>query len=133
MTGLNIALRLLARHWWVIPLTIAAICMAMLRAEMRAQERQIAALETRLAATRADLVQCRQNNDALGAAIARQNQAIAEARRQGEARAAELARVAAAARREARSAEARAQRILGRQSSGDACADARALILETVR
>ena len=133
MTGLNIALRLLARHWWVIPLTIAAICMALLRAEMRAQERQIAALETRVAAARADLAQCRQNNDALGSAIARQNQAIAAARRQGEARAAELDRVAEAARREARSAEARAQSILARRPTGDGCADARALILEAVR
>ena len=133
MSGLSLALRLIARHWWAIPLTIAMICMAMLRAENRVLERQIAALEARVDAARSALARCRSNSEALGAAITRQNQAVAEARRQSEARVAELDRVAEAARRDSRSAEARARQILARRLAGDGCAEARNLILESVR
>lgn len=133
MTGINLGLRLLGRYWWAIPLIVAALCIVALKVEIRSQERRIAGLETRLADARRDLLQCRANTAALDGAIARQNAAIAEARRQSDARTAELERAGETARRAAQAADARARLILARRSTGDACADARALILESVR
>jgi uncharacterized protein YlxW (UPF0749 family) len=80
-----------------------------------------------------DLTQCRANRITLDEAIRRQNSAVAAARAAGEARIAELDRLAAEARRTAASARARANSILSRQATGNACADAEALIRETLQ
>ena len=101
--------------------------------EIRALERQAAHKDAVIRQLAGDYARCQSNRAALEAAIGRQNDAIATMARQGAARVAELDRVAADARRAAESAEARARRILGRRSSGDVCADARALVLESVR
>lgn len=94
---------------------------------------QIGRLEQRNERLSADLSTCRANTATLNASISRQNAAVSAMRAQGEARAAELDRVAQRARQEAESANARAARIMARRPTGDACADARALIMESVR
>ena len=86
-----------------------------------------------LQAARRDLNQCRSNTAALNASISRQNAAVEAMRREGEARVAELDRVAVRARQAAEDANARARRIMGARSTGDQCADAAALIMESVR
>lgn len=93
--------------------------------------RTVTGLETSLAATRANLNQCRANTAEQARGIATQNAAVEAMRVQGEARVAELDRVAVRARQEAESANARARRIMSR--TGSTCEDARALVLESVR
>lgn len=102
-------------------------------ATIRALGDQVTAITAQRDAARSDLTQSRANGIALTAALERQNAAVDALRAAGEARTAELTRLAADARRSAASARARADAILARPGTGDACADARALILETVR
>lgn len=133
MTGIDIAFGIARRFWWVLPLALAAIYVLILRGNIAEQRRTIERQETRIAALTSDLNQCRANTAALNASISRQNAAVSAMRAQGEARVAELDRVAQRARQEAESANARAARIMARRPTGDACADARALIMEATR
>jgi len=82
---------------------------------------------------RRDLAQCRQNVATLEGAVSRQNAAVEAARREGAQRVAELDRVATRAREAARAANARAESILNRRGTGNHCADAEALIRESIR
>jgi hypothetical protein len=87
----------------------------------------------RLQQAQGDLVQCRSNRITLEEATRRQNEAVEQEAKASEARLAQLARAAAEARRDAAAANEEAAKILNRQSSGDACRDAEALIRETVQ
>lgn len=132
MTQFDIAFGIFKRFWWAIPLLLAGIYVLFLKGEIRGLNRELQRKDMVIRQLAGDYARCQGNRVTLEASISRQNAAVEAMRVQGEARVAELDRVAVRARQEAQNAEARARRIVGRRSTGDQCADARALILETV-
>ena len=103
-------------------------------AEVRSLTKQNDTLQTLLDRSTADLAMCRANRITMEMATKQQNAAVEQAQREGEARRAALARTAEAAKASAADARARADAILSRPpASDDACADANALIEESLR
>lgn len=93
--------------------------------------RQLGTVTTERDNAKADLNQCRENRITLEEATRRQNAAVDAAKSEGDARLAALSKAAGQAKASAAAANSRAASILNR--GGSTCADADALILETIR
>lgn len=101
-------------------------------AEIRTLERSITALNGKVDQLTGDLTQCRANRITLEDATRRQNEAVEAVRAQGEERISDLSKALDRSNRAAQTAQRNADRILAAQGTGDACADAEALILEEI-